>query len=213
MGIYFIQADKGGPIKIGLAKEPKGRLSSLQSATHVVLKMLAFVDGGRAAERSLHQKFTKAHLRGEWFNPDSALLEFISTLPPPPDLKRKPIRSWHQFSPEKIERIKKIWFDKTIPGDRAAAKQCGLSYQTIKNNLGPSGRISMWNTPGFAKAAQAKSVEARHKRNGRMPKEKARAIWFNDKLNKDEAAERCGPGWSWPTLYRHFGPRREPRSA
>lgn len=60
---------------------------------------------------------------------------------------------------------------------------------------------------------QAKAVADRHKRNGRMPKEKARVIWFNDKLNKDEAAERCGPGWSWPTLYRHFGKRNAPRGA
>lgn len=60
---------------------------------------------------------------------------------------------------------------------------------------------------------QAKATAERHKRNGRMPKEKARAIWFNDKYSVEQAAAICGVGWSSATLYRHFRKRNAPKGA
>ena len=58
---------------------------------------------------------------------------------------------------------------------------------------------------------QAKAVEARHKRNGRMPEAKARAIWFNPKIKRLEAADLMGKGWSPASAYRAFGKRDVPR--
>ena len=58
---------------------------------------------------------------------------------------------------------------------------------------------------------QAKSVEARRKRSGRMPEAKARVIWFNPKLKRLEAAALMGKGWSPASAYRAFGPRTAPR--
>lgn len=65
--VYFIQGEGGGPIKIGWAVYPRGRLSSLQASSPVRLRLLAYVPGGVAKERRLHQQFAADRLHGEWF--------------------------------------------------------------------------------------------------------------------------------------------------
>jgi hypothetical protein len=65
--VYFIQAETGGPIKIGFAETLKRRLRTLQCATPDRLKVLASVDAPATAERTLHRLLRRWRLRGEWF--------------------------------------------------------------------------------------------------------------------------------------------------
>lgn len=75
--LYFIQAEIGGPIKIGVSTDPQARLATLQSGSPFPLRILATAPGGYEYESELHARFTKDRLHGEWFNPTSELLQLI----------------------------------------------------------------------------------------------------------------------------------------
>lgn len=78
--VYFIQAESGGPIKIGKAVDPWQRLSQLQTGRHEKLHVLAVMPGGLDAEKQLHKKFAAHRVMGEWFMPDEEILDFIRRL-------------------------------------------------------------------------------------------------------------------------------------
>jgi hypothetical protein len=84
MRIYFVQAGKGGPIKIGLAGDVVRRLNSLQTANPETLFLLATaLSGARRVFREealIHRTFSAFHVAGEWFRPEPELLDFIESL-------------------------------------------------------------------------------------------------------------------------------------
>lgn len=75
--IYFIQAEDGGPIKIGTTARLTVRLKELCKEAGDGLRVLAVIDGSYQEESKLHRRFV--HLRGvgEWFEPGDDLLGFI----------------------------------------------------------------------------------------------------------------------------------------
>jgi hypothetical protein len=78
--IYFIRAGEAGAIKIGYTKsDANRRLYELQTSHPEPLRILGIMGGDCEAERSLHRRFAKDHLRGEWFNPSPELLNFIES--------------------------------------------------------------------------------------------------------------------------------------
>lgn len=64
--VYFIGADHG-PVKIGKAMNPEGRLRDLQCGYPYELKILALVEGSTGIEQGYHRKFAGYRLNGEWF--------------------------------------------------------------------------------------------------------------------------------------------------
>lgn len=78
--VYFIQAGEGGPIKIGVARNPSTRLKALRTGAHAPLTLLGAVQGGYDFEAQLHEEFREQHRHGEWFEPTPALLERIAEL-------------------------------------------------------------------------------------------------------------------------------------
>lgn len=83
--VYFVQAGKEGPIKIGVARDVQQRIGSLQTANHEKLSLIATVDGGRDTEEKLHRHFAGHRLQGEWFKPAADLLKFIAERCKKPD--------------------------------------------------------------------------------------------------------------------------------
>ena len=73
-----------GPIKIGMTKNGiKTRLKGLQSASPYKLKLLFLFENfpnSGITERTIHKKFKKIRLEGEWFSPTPELLDFIKQL-------------------------------------------------------------------------------------------------------------------------------------
>lgn len=168
MAIYFIQADKGGPIKIGYSGKPFARLNLLQVSQHVELKMVALIEGDRKLEGDLHQQFGKHHLRGEWFNPGPELLKYLSALPVPTRPKR------HQkFTLATDPKVVDIWFDMAIRTDVEAAKRIGHGVMTIKGHLGKSGRGDREGNASMVAAHAAKSSPRSTAKQGRMPHKEA----------------------------------------
>lgn len=76
--IYFIQSGTDGPIKIGIARDPNGRLRELQTANAHSLVLLALFVGTEETESELHARFASARLEGEWFSPSEELLRYVS---------------------------------------------------------------------------------------------------------------------------------------
>ena len=76
--LYAIQRGVNGPIKIGIAGDPSGRLAALQTAHDEQLVLLAAWAGGRDEERSLHQRFADARIRGEWFHPTPTVSAYVN---------------------------------------------------------------------------------------------------------------------------------------
>lgn len=80
--IYFILNYDSQAVKIGIAKNVKRRLASLQTSSPSELELLSTiktksVNNARKIEKSLHEKFDKNRIRGEWFKANVELLDYI----------------------------------------------------------------------------------------------------------------------------------------
>lgn len=73
--VYFIRA--GDFIKIGFSDDPRKRLAALQSAHPHLLEMIGFMPGTMDDEYRIHCIFGLLHVRGEWFNDDPSIREFL----------------------------------------------------------------------------------------------------------------------------------------
>ena len=72
--VYFIQAEHGGPVKIGTAKCAHDRLCGLQTGYPYRLVIRGILrNAGRPTERQLHSQFAECRLQGEWFDPTPEL--------------------------------------------------------------------------------------------------------------------------------------------
>jgi hypothetical protein len=76
--VYFIQNVETQQIKVGIAKDPLGRLRELQVANAHQLTLLGVLRGGRPEERAIHTRFKSLHVRGEWFRGKPELVSWIS---------------------------------------------------------------------------------------------------------------------------------------
>ena len=66
--VYFIRAEHGGPVKIGISNKIAYRLAALQTANPYRLRVIGVIPhGGEACERLLHRDFAQCRLHGEWF--------------------------------------------------------------------------------------------------------------------------------------------------
>lgn len=83
--VYFVQAEGGGPIKVGMSRSPSDRLRQLQTSHAERLRMarVVAVHESKAArmERNLHRHFADARLRGEWFRPVPELVKLARAAP------------------------------------------------------------------------------------------------------------------------------------
>lgn len=116
--VYFIQGRITKNIKIGHTKRDdlSGRLQELQSASPDQLNLLLVIEGDKRFEWSLHRRFAKYRLHGEWFSPSSELLQAIadSDFPKPKSLVQRVLRKdKSSSSDEQKGELKKIglsWF-------------------------------------------------------------------------------------------------------
>jgi len=67
MSVYFIRDSASKAFKVGISKNVKARLRSIQSSNPNKLELLGTIDGGIGREDEIHAKLWDYHLRGEWF--------------------------------------------------------------------------------------------------------------------------------------------------
>ena len=74
--VYFVRS--GTLIKIGTTVCLPGRIDSLATHGPEQPEILLVVPGDHTQERQVHALFASDRVRGEWFRPSAALLEFIA---------------------------------------------------------------------------------------------------------------------------------------
>ena len=132
--IYIIGEDKdGSPIKIGLSKDPRGRLAGLQTANpnKLVIHKLYEVPSIRVKtiERNIHVKLQPVRLSGEWVDLSishadmivSYIIEKYSSFANVSSIKdieskksennRKAVAAFSKRKKEKGYRVLKCWID------------------------------------------------------------------------------------------------------
>jgi hypothetical protein len=75
--VYFVEAEGVGRIKIGWTENLPERLKTLQLYSPVPLRLLGACWVTSDMEKSLHKTFADRRVVGEWFEPDSDLMELI----------------------------------------------------------------------------------------------------------------------------------------
>lgn len=80
MVVYFAQPFGGGPIKIGVSKDPVRRVRSLSGPSGIPIEIKATAPGGVFLEGYLHYKFRVHRLRWEWFRPVPEIYELIEAV-------------------------------------------------------------------------------------------------------------------------------------
>jgi len=76
--VYFVQAGRNGPIKIGTTNDIARRLTQLQIGSPEEIMLVGMAAGDGELEDEWHQRFDSFRLRGEWFKPDASLLTAIA---------------------------------------------------------------------------------------------------------------------------------------
>lgn len=118
--LYFIQAESGGPIKIGVANYPNVRLGQLQTGNPERLVIRRQVRVNEHAERRFHALFAEHRVQGEWFRavpeiaaicdavPDAEPAQALKNSPKPvcpvPDERLR--RGSQDFTHEDFERLR-----------------------------------------------------------------------------------------------------------
>lgn len=78
--VYFAEAGRGGPIKIGVTNDVPARIRDLQCANAKRLRLLVTVPGDHKTENELHRRFAAERLNGEWFKGKGAVRAFVEEL-------------------------------------------------------------------------------------------------------------------------------------
>lgn len=78
--LYFIRVGFGGPIKIGVSRNPDRRLAQLQCGSAERLVLLGSVPGGFADEAAIHRHLADHRVQGEYFAPSPETLELIAMM-------------------------------------------------------------------------------------------------------------------------------------
>jgi hypothetical protein len=76
--IYFLQNTYTKHIKIGSSNDVLSRLYDTQSANSYPIILLGIMPGNLLIERQVQAKFVKYKIRGEWFEPDETIMEYIN---------------------------------------------------------------------------------------------------------------------------------------
>jgi len=67
--LYFIQSVTGGPVKIGVARNPEERLKQHQTGSPFPLRIIKTIKRvSPKYESELHKRFSSFRLHGEWFS-------------------------------------------------------------------------------------------------------------------------------------------------
>jgi len=77
--VYFVEAERLGLVKIGVATRARHRLRNLQigSPDRLVLHGVVYTDDPHRLERGYHSTWKHLRRHGEWFEPDDDLREFL----------------------------------------------------------------------------------------------------------------------------------------
>lgn len=77
-GVYFIEANGTGLVKIGYGNPVRSRYELLRAASPYPLQLRCIVPGDAKTEREFHKRFKAYHHYNEWFRIEGELADFIA---------------------------------------------------------------------------------------------------------------------------------------
>jgi hypothetical protein len=131
--IYFIQAESGGPIKIGYAVDVTDRVAVLQTGHPEALCVLAICDGTQRDERQIHADLASYRLRGEWFDDCPQVREYMNRVggpyvPP----KFKTDTGWSERLVETFFAALEMAYPDPATRAQCVARDAGVSKRAIQ---------------------------------------------------------------------------------
>jgi len=200
--VYFVQQGEAGPIKIGLARNALNRLDQLINNNSCELFVRAIIPGNLTLEDQLQLRFTKHHIRGEWFHPHPEILDYMAALP---DVLLKDLKYRRRYKTNRLafDEARKLWADPDLTSRQARAMLTGWSQRRIRDELGAR---------PISHKSRASADNGR-KNRGRTwtPAQwaKAEAIWNNRKLKTwaDTETPLKALGLTPHEAWRKFGAR------
>lgn len=78
--IYVLLGEMTHRIKIGRTTRMKARIKAIQSSSPDKLKLLIAFEGFEEEEEILHEMIKDRRIHGEWFDPDSEFINFLSSI-------------------------------------------------------------------------------------------------------------------------------------
>lgn len=75
--VYFLQTERHGPIKVGIARVVASRIKTIQDYHPYPLVLLGDVPGARKHEAQIHRLLRDYRLRGEWFSAHADVLDLV----------------------------------------------------------------------------------------------------------------------------------------
>lgn len=135
--VYFILSGAPGrPIKIGVSRSLRDRLTDLQLASPDPLHVLLTYEGDRQEERVLQRRFEKHWIQGEWFRSDPEIVDYIwdklMTTPVPMERAARDLK----FFQPRVPRTKPTFEDHL-----ALARELGVKTGTQWIHLHNSGEL------------------------------------------------------------------------
>lgn len=143
--VYFVQAEAGGPIKIGFATDVWSRVKTLQTSHHEKLICLVHIAGTMDDEQLLHQEYAAHRLNGEWFSDCEEIRSLVerasehataqcATPPAKKNKEAKPRKKMSAVSRDLFKLMAEESFGKAGLAKKLAAA-CGVTSKGAENLL------------------------------------------------------------------------------
>lgn len=76
-GFVYVAQSECGRIKIGTSYNPRERVRTISSYSPTLVRLIATWPGSYGNEAALHKRLEPSRHHCEWFEPTSAVLEFV----------------------------------------------------------------------------------------------------------------------------------------
>lgn len=227
MPVYLIRQGLTGPVKIGLATDVVKRLRQLQTNQPITLHILRVLDGERALEKILHEKYELQRLSGEWFSFSEDMTKGdlgASDLPIPP-VKRNFGRNYFVDNAHGREQALHDEVLTIIGGKDALARRLRLppwevALSTIKQRywsatvllLNDAGRSDITLDTLFAAHEEVVAQKRKHDEQAQLVAEQQRARWDADRERKWIEKFGAASAW-WPLSEAQDGDETAPQDS
>lgn len=162
--IYFIQLGRLPYVKVGVSDDTASRLTSLQCAAPVELRLLATFEGSYSEELLIHRLLHPHRCRNEWFGLDGAF-DLMSVLPEHGEILPVLQRMWSDYveAAERTqltdEHARRLFAKSSGPvidthGPTSIARQIGCDERTLRRARDQK------STPGLACAFNLLDIDS-----------------------------------------------------
>lgn len=111
--IYFLRGKDTGRIKIGYTESVNKRWEQLEVGAEEY-ELLLVLSGDKKQEKALHKRFNHLRFKGEWFEPDQELLDFIESFSPRLFMENEKLARELKAAEQRAEKIKEEIFQEIV---------------------------------------------------------------------------------------------------